>query len=50
VEDLDGNIAELAGRGLAVGEITEGVIARVSAISDPEGNTITLAALRSTAD
>lgn len=50
VEDLDGDIAELAERGLAVGEVTEGVIARVAAISDPEGNTITFAELRSTAD
>jgi predicted enzyme related to lactoylglutathione lyase len=50
VEDLDGTIAEFAGRGLAVGEVTEGVIARIAAISDPEGNAITFAELISAAD
>lgn len=45
VEDLDGTIAELAGRGLTVSEVTEGVIARIASISDPEGDTITFAQL-----
>lgn len=45
VKDLDGIIAELAGRGLAVGEVIEGVIARITSITDLEGNTITLAQL-----
>jgi predicted enzyme related to lactoylglutathione lyase len=45
VEDLNGIIAELAARGLTVGAVTEGVIARIVSISDPEGNTITFAQL-----
>jgi predicted enzyme related to lactoylglutathione lyase len=45
VEDLNGIIAELAARGLTVGAVTEGVIARIASISDPEGNTITFAQL-----
>jgi predicted enzyme related to lactoylglutathione lyase len=43
VADLDETIAHLAERGLATGEVVEGVIARIASISDPEGNTITLA-------
>ena len=45
VDDLDGVITELANRGLAVGEIIKGVIARIASITDPEGNVITLAQL-----
>lgn len=45
VEDLDGITAELAERGLTVGEVIDGVIARIASITDPEGNTITLAQL-----
>ena len=45
VEDLNGIIAEFAARGLTVGEVIEGVIARIASISDPEGNTITFAQL-----
>lgn len=50
VEDLDGTIAELARRGLTVGEVIRGVVARIASISDPEGNTITFAENLSTAD
>ena len=42
VDDLDQHFADVAGRGLALGAIetvNKGV--RLSAISDPEGNTIT---------
>lgn len=42
VDDLDQRVAEIAGRGLAPGEIetvNKGV--QLSAIRDPEGNTIT---------
>lgn len=42
VDNLDERVADLAGRGLAVGAITTGVMARITAIADPEGNTITL--------
>lgn len=45
VEDLNEIIAELAARGLTVGAVTQGVIARIASISDPEGNTITFAQL-----
>jgi predicted enzyme related to lactoylglutathione lyase len=43
VDSLDALTAGLAERGLEVGDITVGVIARVASISDPEGNTITFA-------
>lgn len=45
VHSMDGVIAELAGRGINVGELIEGVIARVTSVADPEGNVITLAEL-----
>jgi len=43
VDDLDGHLAELRQRGLAPGEITDarkGV--RLAALTDPDGNTITV--------
>lgn len=43
VDDLAGQVAALAARGLTPGAITTGVVARFAAIADPEGNTITLA-------
>lgn len=43
VPELDETIMTLASRGVATGEVVEGVIARISSITDPEGNTITLA-------
>jgi predicted enzyme related to lactoylglutathione lyase len=43
VTDLDETTTRLAGLGIATGEVVEGVIARIASITDPEGNTITLA-------
>ncbi len=43
VADLDATITDLGGRGLATGEVVDGAIARIASITDPEGNTITLA-------
>ena len=43
VDDLDGLIAELAERDINVGDVIEGVIARITSVEDPEGNVITLA-------
>ncbi|MBJ7289678.1 VOC family protein [Williamsia sp.] len=43
VDDIDAHVAELAARGLTAGEIqtvTKGV--QLSAITDPDGNTITV--------
>lgn len=43
VDDIDAHVAELAARGLVTGEIqtvTKGV--QLSAITDPDGNTITV--------
>jgi predicted enzyme related to lactoylglutathione lyase len=45
VDDLDGFIADLSERGLEVGEVIQGVIARIASISDPDGNVITFAQL-----
>jgi len=43
VDDLDGYLAELRRRGLAPGEITvAGKGVRLSALTDPDGNTITV--------
>lgn len=43
VDDLDAKLAELAGRGIAAGEVTTtDKNARLAAVSDPAGNTITL--------
>jgi hypothetical protein len=46
VDSLNGLIAELAGRDINVGDVIEGVIARITSVEDPEGNVITLAELR----
>ena len=43
VAELDETITCLAERGVTSGEVIEGVIARLASITDPEGNTITLA-------
>ncbi|WP_198961921.1 VOC family protein [Pseudonocardia sp. MH-G8] len=43
VTDLDEEVARLAEREIASGDVVEGVIARIASISDAEGNTITLA-------
>ena len=43
VPELDETIMTLASRGVSTGEVVEGVIARIASITDPEGNTITLA-------
>jgi predicted enzyme related to lactoylglutathione lyase len=43
VTDLDETTTRLAGLGIATGEVVEGVISRIASITDPEGNTITLA-------
>lgn len=43
IDDLEGYGAALAERGLPVGAITTGEKARFVAVTDPEGNTITLA-------
>ncbi len=46
VDDLDGLVAELAGRGLTAGEpYAVGSAARKADISDPEGNLISFAEL-----
>ena len=45
VDDLDRIVSELSERGLVVGEIIAGVVARIASIADPEGNTITFAQL-----
>jgi predicted enzyme related to lactoylglutathione lyase len=45
VGDLDGFLAELSSRGLTVGDVIAGVIARIASITDPEGNVITCAQL-----
>jgi predicted enzyme related to lactoylglutathione lyase len=45
VDDLDALIAELSARGLTIGDVIEGVIARITSITDPEGNVITFAQL-----
>lgn len=45
VDDLAGHIAELTGRGVSVGEMTSGDVARFVIVADPEGNQITIAEL-----
>lgn len=43
VDDLETHVADLAERGVAVGAITTGQMARFVAVTDPEGNAITFA-------
>lgn len=50
VNDLEGYVAALAEIGLTPGAINTGVVARFAAITDLEGNTITLAELLGTDD
>jgi predicted enzyme related to lactoylglutathione lyase len=45
VDNLHALIAELAERDIRVGDVIEGVIARIASVEDPEGNVITLAEL-----
>jgi hypothetical protein len=45
VDDLDRLIAGLAERDIKVGDVIEGVIARITSVEDPEGNLITMAEL-----
>ncbi|MEU0598772.1 hypothetical protein ABZ484_11035 [Streptomyces sp. NPDC006393] len=43
VDDLDGALSELAGRGIRVGEIQPGAQrVRFAAVHDPDGNRVTL--------
>lgn len=43
VEDLDAALADLAERGLAPGEVVDGLLGRTASVVDPEGNRISLA-------
>lgn len=43
VDDLEAHVAELASRGVAVGAITAGEMARFVVVTDPAGNAITFA-------
>ena len=43
VDNLDAAITDLNSRGLHVGDVVEGVMAKLTALADPDGNTITLA-------
>jgi predicted enzyme related to lactoylglutathione lyase len=46
VDDVDGSVAALQGRGLTPEPITTGTFARFTTLTDPAGNTITLAKQR----
>lgn len=50
VDDLDEYAATLEGRGIPVGTIETGMVSRFAAVTDPDGNTIMLAELRTAAD
>jgi glyoxylase I family protein len=43
VADLDATLADLAERGIVTADVVDAAIARSASITDPEGNTITLA-------
>lgn len=43
VSDFDAVLTDLSGRGIQTGEVVDGVISRVTQVSDPAGNTITFA-------
>lgn len=43
VDDLDGYVADVQARGLTPGTINTGTFARFATLTDPAGNTITLA-------
>lgn len=43
VSDFDATLSELAERGIDIGDVIDGVISRVTQITDPAGNVITLA-------
>ncbi len=45
VPDLNGYLAALRGRGIAVGAVTSGAISRFAPVTDPEGNTMMIAEL-----
>lgn len=42
VSDFDATIRDLRDRGITVGEIVDGVVSRLTQVSDPDGNVITL--------
>ena len=43
VDNLDTTISDLNSRGLHVGDVVEGAVAKLTRIDDPEGNTLILA-------
>lgn len=45
VSDLDEMLIRLGDQGVAVGDVVDGVISRITQTSDPAGNTITFAEL-----
>lgn len=43
VDDLQRHLADLGGRGITAGEVARGDTSSFASVTDPEGNTITLA-------
>lgn len=43
LSDFDATLAELAGRGVELGEVVTGTLSRLTVVHDPAGNTVTLA-------
>ena len=43
LDDLDATLEALAARGITVGEVVTGRLSRLTSLTDPSGNTITLA-------